>query len=295
MCGPRCRPSPTGPAGGHGASNVTGWLPPMDAIIRAAHQRGSRSLSTPPNWRRTAFRPMPTTCAFSGHKLYAPFGSGALIGPRQRFETGDPFLAGGGAVDLVGLDEVIWTAPPDREEAGSPNVIGAVALHAAIEALWRPRLDIDHRPRARPGQPPDQRLGRHRGGPCPRAGRTGRAADGARRPSGSRDSAGGRLHCRRNAPRSGGRASQRRVRHRRTTWLFLRSPLCRTPPGPGRCDVDAYRDDVLRGDHRSVPGAVRASGGWDVRGGHRRAGIRRDRTGRRPSWAGALPAGPGDR
>ena len=75
--------------------------------------------------------------AFSGHKLYAPFGAGALIGPAALFETGDPFLAGGGAVDLVGLDEVIWTAPPDREEAGSPNVVGAVALHAAIDALGR--------------------------------------------------------------------------------------------------------------------------------------------------------------
>jgi selenocysteine lyase/cysteine desulfurase len=58
-----------------------------------------------------------------------------LIGPRSSFLEGDPFLVGGGAVDLVDLDEVIWTAPPEREEAGSPNVIGAVALHAAIDEL----------------------------------------------------------------------------------------------------------------------------------------------------------------
>ncbi len=84
-------------------------------------------------------RPLPATAdfvAFSGHKLYAPFGSGALaFGPRSLFETGDPFLAGGGAVDLVGLDEVVWTSPPDREEAGIPQRDGAVALEAAIEAL----------------------------------------------------------------------------------------------------------------------------------------------------------------
>ncbi len=67
--------------------------------------------------------------------MYAPFGGGVLIGPRDTFAEGDPFLAGGGAVDLVDLDEVVWTDPPDREEAGSPNVIGAVALHAAIDAL----------------------------------------------------------------------------------------------------------------------------------------------------------------
>ena len=60
--------------------------------------------------------------------MYAPFGAGILIGPRGTFTDGDPFLAGGGAVDLVDLDEVVWTDPPDREEAGSPNVVGAVAL-----------------------------------------------------------------------------------------------------------------------------------------------------------------------
>jgi selenocysteine lyase/cysteine desulfurase len=67
--------------------------------------------------------------------MYAPFGAGVLVGPRRTFSEGDPFLAGGGAVDLVDLDEVVWTDPPEREEAGSPNVVGAVALHAAIDGL----------------------------------------------------------------------------------------------------------------------------------------------------------------
>jgi selenocysteine lyase/cysteine desulfurase len=67
--------------------------------------------------------------------MYAPFGCGVLIGPRSSFTEGDPFLVGGGAVDLVDLEEVVWTSPPEREEAGSPNVIGAVALHAAIDQL----------------------------------------------------------------------------------------------------------------------------------------------------------------
>jgi selenocysteine lyase/cysteine desulfurase len=118
------------------ASNVTGWLPPIDAIIDAAHERGVRVAVDAA--QLAPHRPLPADAdflAFSGHKLYAPFGSGALIGPRSLFETGDPFLAGGGAVDLVGLDEVVWTAPPDREEAGSPNVVGAVALEASIRAL----------------------------------------------------------------------------------------------------------------------------------------------------------------
>ncbi len=71
--------------------------------------------------------------AWSGHKMYAPFGAGTLIGPRRAFADGDPFLAGGGAVDLVDLDEVAWTDPPEREEAGSPNVVGAVALRGLAQ------------------------------------------------------------------------------------------------------------------------------------------------------------------
>jgi selenocysteine lyase/cysteine desulfurase len=121
-----------------GASNVTGWLPPIDTICEAAHARGVRVLLDAA--QLAPHRPLPTGpdfVAFSGHKLYAPYGAGALIGPRSAFEDGDPFLAGGGAVDLVDLDEVIWTEPPDREEAGSPNVIGAVAFGAAMDEIGR--------------------------------------------------------------------------------------------------------------------------------------------------------------
>jgi selenocysteine lyase/cysteine desulfurase len=121
-----------------GASNVTGWLPPVEDICAEAHERGIPVLLDAA--QLAPHRPLPTGpdfVAFSGHKLYAPYGAGALIGPRRVFETGDPFLAGGGAVDLVDLDEVIWTEPPDREEAGSPNVIGAVAFGAAMDELGR--------------------------------------------------------------------------------------------------------------------------------------------------------------
>jgi selenocysteine lyase/cysteine desulfurase len=121
-----------------GASNVTGWMPPLDAVIAAAHDRGVPVLVDAA--QLAPHRPLPPTAdfvAWSGHKMYAPFGTGVLVGPRSVFASGDPFLAGGGAVDLVDLDEVVWTDPPDREEAGSPNVMGAVALHAAIGELGR--------------------------------------------------------------------------------------------------------------------------------------------------------------
>ena len=121
-----------------GASNVTGWLPPLDDIIAAAHDRDIPTLVDAA--QVAPHRPMPAAADYlvwSGHKMYAPFGAGILLGPRRSFTDGDPFLAGGGAVDLVDLDEVTWTDPPEREEAGSPNVIGAVALHAAIGELQR--------------------------------------------------------------------------------------------------------------------------------------------------------------
>jgi len=118
-----------------GASNVTGWLPPIDEIIEAAHARGVPVLVDAA--QLAPHRPLPAAAdfvAWSGHKMYAPFGAGVLIGPRRAFATGAPFLVGGGAVDLVDLDDVSWTDPPEREEAGSPNVIGAIALEAA--AAW---------------------------------------------------------------------------------------------------------------------------------------------------------------
>jgi selenocysteine lyase/cysteine desulfurase len=119
-----------------GASNVTGWTPPIDEIIDMAHARGVPVLVDAA--QLAPHRPLPRAAdylAWSGHKMYAPFGAGVLVGPRDTFADGDPFLAGGGAVELVDLDEVVWTDPPEREEAGSPNVIGAVALHASIDAI----------------------------------------------------------------------------------------------------------------------------------------------------------------
>ncbi len=121
-----------------GASNVTGWMPPIDDIVLAAHERRIPVFLDAA--QLAPHRPLPAAAdfvAWSGHKMYAPFGAGALVGPRNAFAEGDPFLAGGGAVDLVDLDEVIWTDPPEREEAGSPNVIGAIALHEAIDEFAR--------------------------------------------------------------------------------------------------------------------------------------------------------------
>jgi selenocysteine lyase/cysteine desulfurase len=73
--------------------------------------------------------------ALSAHKMYAPFGTGALIGRRDTFENGAPEYSGGGTIEFVSLEDVTWGQGPDRDEAGTPNVVGAVALAAAIRAL----------------------------------------------------------------------------------------------------------------------------------------------------------------
>ena len=125
-----------------GASNVTGVTPPIHDIARRVHQAGGRVLvdaaQLAPH-RPIDMRPHddPEHLDFvvlSAHKLYAPFGSGALIGARTGFGAA-PDHRGGGTVDAVTLDDVVWTDLPHRQEAGTPNLIGAVAFAAAVERL----------------------------------------------------------------------------------------------------------------------------------------------------------------
>jgi selenocysteine lyase/cysteine desulfurase len=81
--------------------------------------------------------------AFSGHKLYAPFGSGVLAGRTDWLNEAPPYSAGGGATRTVaihrsagaGRAEVEWHTGTARHEAGSPNVIGAYAIASACRAL----------------------------------------------------------------------------------------------------------------------------------------------------------------
>ena len=126
-----------------GASNVTGFLNPIHRLAEKAHAAGAAILID--GAQLAPHRPIHIGVygdpqafdfvAFSAHKLYAPFGTGALVGRRDVFERGDPDQRGGGTVEIVTLDEVVWAGAPEREEAGSPNVVGAVALGAAAVEL----------------------------------------------------------------------------------------------------------------------------------------------------------------
>ncbi len=73
--------------------------------------------------------------------MYAPYGTGALIGPKEFFLREAPEYRGGGTVDVVTLDEVRWAGMPDRDEAGSPNVVGAVAMAVAARTLMEVGMD----------------------------------------------------------------------------------------------------------------------------------------------------------
>ena len=126
-----------------GASNVTGFINPIHRLAEKAHAIGAQILvdcaQLAPH-RKVDMRSLEDSAhldyvAISAHKMYAPFGTGALVGRRDTFERGEPDLTGGGTVEIVTLDEVVWTTPPDRDEAGSPNTVGAVALAAAIHQL----------------------------------------------------------------------------------------------------------------------------------------------------------------
>ena len=122
-----------------GASNVTGEVWPVAELAELAHAHGAQlfvdAAQLAPHRRIDMAGAGIDFLALSGHKLYAPFGAGALVGDARRLHEGAPLLHGGGAIELVTLDDVVWAGAPERHEAGSPNVVGVVALAAACRAL----------------------------------------------------------------------------------------------------------------------------------------------------------------
>jgi selenocysteine lyase/cysteine desulfurase len=125
-----------------GASNVTGFVSPIHEVAELAHRHGALvsidAAQLAPH-HRIDIRPASDPghldfVSFSGHKMYAPYGAGVLVAPRDFF-AGAPEVMGGGAISIVTWDDTVWADLPDREEAGSPNVIGAVALGVAIDTL----------------------------------------------------------------------------------------------------------------------------------------------------------------
>ncbi|GAA1965455.1 aminotransferase class V-fold PLP-dependent enzyme [Agromyces allii] len=124
-----------------GASNVTGEVLPLAELARVAHAHGARiavdAAQLLPHRRVDLAASDLDYLAFSGHKAYAPFGAGALIGRTDWLDAAPAFLAGGGAVENVAIEQVEWKTGPDRHEAGTPNVVGIAALARALMELER--------------------------------------------------------------------------------------------------------------------------------------------------------------
>ena len=125
-----------------------------DSLAVAQRARRPGRSSTPRSSRRTGPSTSPRSdvdyVAFSGHKLYAPYGAGVLAGRSDWLDAGAPYLRGGGAT-RAGHRPTASRGPPApaRHEAGSPNVIGAIALAAACATISRaPRGDRGARGRA---------------------------------------------------------------------------------------------------------------------------------------------------
>ncbi|WP_405115942.1 aminotransferase class V-fold PLP-dependent enzyme [Micromonospora sp. NBC_01405] len=124
-----------------GASNVTGERWPVAELARVARRHGARiavdAAQLAPHAPVDVAALDVDYLAVSGHKLYAPFGAGVLLGRGDWLDAAPPYLAGGGATSHVGAatHDVRWATGPARHEAGTPNLLGAVALASVCAAL----------------------------------------------------------------------------------------------------------------------------------------------------------------
>lgn len=126
-----------------GASNVSGYITDIRKVAKLAHKYGAKVIID--GAQLVPHREV-NMCGkedddyidfliFSAHKVYAPFGSGAIIGLRDEIEKYPPDTKGGGTVEKVLDDHLIWLSTPEKNEAGSPNFFGAVALMQALKEM----------------------------------------------------------------------------------------------------------------------------------------------------------------
>ncbi|GLX69621.1 class V aminotransferase [Paenibacillus glycanilyticus] len=126
-----------------GASNVTGCINPIYEAAELTHQYGAKihidaaqlAPHEPIYMNRLNAAENPDFLSFTGHKLYAPFGTGVLIVGSSEFLKAGPLLQGGGTVQIATKSSMDWRNTPERFEGGTPNVMGIIALQAAIRTL----------------------------------------------------------------------------------------------------------------------------------------------------------------
>ena len=128
-------------------SNVLGTAPPIAEIVKIAHARGVPVLvdgSQGAVHMDVDVRALDCDFyVFTGHKVYGPTGVGVLYGKREWLEKLPPFMGGGEMIQDVTLDNVTYNTPPHRFEAGTPPIVQAIGLGAALdymEALGRDKI-----------------------------------------------------------------------------------------------------------------------------------------------------------
>jgi len=129
-------------------SNVLGTATPAKAIVAAAHARGIPVLFDGSQAVVHSTVDVQDLGAdfyvFTGHKLYGPTGIGVLYGKREHLETMHPYRGGGEMIERVTMDGVDYAAPPARFEAGTPMILEAIGLGAAIDYVERLGRDAIH-------------------------------------------------------------------------------------------------------------------------------------------------------
>ena len=126
-----------------GASNVTGYINDIRKISGLIHKYGGKIIvdgaQLVPHKKIYMYKKDSLDnidfLVFSGHKIYAPFGSGAIIGLRKDFNNNLPDTKGGGTVEYVIDNNQLWLNTPEKNEAGTPNLFGAVAIMEAMKEI----------------------------------------------------------------------------------------------------------------------------------------------------------------
>ena len=120
-------------------SNALGTVNPVEAIIDEAHAAGALALIDGAQWVAHGATDVQALdadfYAFSGHKLYGPTGMGVLYGKRGLLEAIPPYQGGGDMIEQVTFEKTTYAQIPNKFEAGTPHIAGAVGLAAAIEWL----------------------------------------------------------------------------------------------------------------------------------------------------------------
>lgn len=133
-----------------GASNVTGFTPPIHKLARLAHENGARILVDAAQLyahRAIDVKPLghPEHLDFlaaAGHKSYAPLGSAVLVADRDALDAAPPYMPGGGTVEWVTDDSALYSKSPERHMGGTPNIVGALAFATATR--WLAKLGMDN-------------------------------------------------------------------------------------------------------------------------------------------------------